>query len=270
MNTIRVLIVDDEEVVCESLTLKIQRLNHPVAYEIMSINSGARALRLLENMQFDIIITDMRMPYMSGATFIKKARNLEYSGYILVLSVYDDYNYVRDAFVVGANDYLLKPISVKDLDVKFRQLLMAENKQTQKSEEILARPDKRKSPKRKSSIDYALEYMHVHYVNSTLSMNEVAAHVSLSYSHFSSLFRKKTGTTFPAYLRKYRIEKAIELLSDPGLRIADVSYRVGFKYPQQFSNDFKKVTGVYPTEYIESIQNIRGQQLEYKQDINTT
>lgn len=72
MNTIRVLIVDDEEVVCESLTLKIQRLNHPVTYEIMSINSGARALRLLENMQFDIIITDMRMPYMSGATFIKK------------------------------------------------------------------------------------------------------------------------------------------------------------------------------------------------------
>lgn len=60
------------------------------------------------------------------------------------------------------------------------------------------------------SINYALEYLHVHYVNSTLSMNDVAAHVSLSYSHFSSLFRKDTGTTVPAYLRKYRIEKAIE------------------------------------------------------------
>lgn len=72
MSAIRVLIVDDEEVVCESLTLKIQRLNHPAAYEVMSSSSGARALKLLEDMQFDTIITDMRMPYMSGTTFIKK------------------------------------------------------------------------------------------------------------------------------------------------------------------------------------------------------
>lgn len=260
MNTIHVLIVDDEDVVCESLTLKIQRLNHPVAYKITSCNSGAGALRLLEDTQFDVIVTDMRMPYMSGTTFIQRARDLGYSGYILVLSVYDSYRYVRDAFVVGADDYLLKPISVKDLDMKFRQLLMVENKWTQIPEESPACQDRQKSQNRKSPIDYALEYLHIHYVNSALSMNDVAAHVSLSYSHFSSLFRKETGTTFPAYLRRYRIEKAIELLSDPGLRIADVSYQVGFKYPQQFSNDFKKVTGIYPTEYIRNIQNISDQQ----------
>lgn len=171
---------------------------------------------------------------------------------------------------MGADDYLLKPISVKDLDMKFRQLLMAENRQTQNAEEDPACPDKRKSQNRKSSIDYALEYLHAHYVNSALTMNDAAAHVSLSYSHFSSLFRKETGTTFPAYLRRYRIEKAIELLSDPGLRIADVSYRVGFKYPQQFSNDFKKVTGVYPTEYIKNFQNASVQQSEDEQDISTT
>lgn len=251
MNAIRILVVDDEEAVCESLTLKIQRLNHPVSYEIMSSNSGTRALRLLESVQFDVVITDMRMPYMTGTTFIKKARELGYSGYILVLSGYDDYNYVRDAFLVGANDYLLKPISVRELGVKLKALLTLE-KQEGKPEKILLR-----TGKGRSAIDYALEYMHVHYFNSALSMDEVAAHVSLSYSHFSSLFRKETGTTFPAYLRKYRIEKAMELLSDPGLRIADVSYQVGFKYPQQFSNDFKKVTGVYPTEYIEDIRRTK-------------
>lgn len=86
-------------------------------------------------------------------------------------------------------------------------------------------------------------------MNSTLRMEEVAKHVSTSYSHFSSLFRRETGTTFPAYLRRLRVEKAIEYLRDPDMKIAEVCYRVGFKYPQQFSSDFKKVTGVYPSEY---------------------
>ncbi len=159
------------------------------------------------------------------------------------MSGYDDFSYVRDAFTGGADDYLLKPVSVAELDEKLR-LSLIPGEQTQQG--TPAAPDA--APGR-NVIRYAQEYIHTHYMNSGLRMEEVARHVSLSYSHFSSLFRKETGTTFPAYLRRLRVEKAIEYLNDPDMKIAEICYRVGFKYPQQLSNDFKKVTGVYPSEY---------------------
>ena len=56
--------------------------------------------------------------------------------------------------------------------------------------------------------------------------------------------------TIPPFLRKVRVEKAMELLEDPFLKISDICYQVGYKYPQQFSNQFKWVTGVYPSQYI--------------------
>lgn len=56
--------------------------------------------------------------------------------------------------------------------------------------------------------------------------------------------------TFPSFLRKVRVEKAMELLEDPFLKISDICYQVGYKYPQQFSNQFKRVTGAYPSQYI--------------------
>lgn len=243
MNRLSILIVDDEQVICDSVKLKISRLEHPFCYQTVCCNSGNAALKLLKEQAFDAIITDIRMPFMTGTTLIRLARKAGFAGKIFVLSGYDDFTYVRDAFTSGADDYLLKPISVAELDRKLRLFLIPdEARETPASD-----PAPEGAPR--DAIPYAQEYIRTHYMNSSLRMEEVAQHVSLSYSHFSNLFRKETGTTFPAYLRRLRIEKAIEYLSDPSMKISEVCYRVGFKYPQQLSNDFKKVTGVYPSEY---------------------
>lgn len=243
--TISILIVDDEQYVCDSVKLKIGRLAHPAEYRVTGCSSGSAALKLLKAEPFDALITDIRMPFMTGISLIRAARENGFAGRIFVLSGYDDFTYVRDAFTGGADDYLLKPVSVSQLDEKFRQLLDADaaagGHGAPRQPEAAGRP--------RSVIPYALEYIRTHYMNSDLRMEEVAKHVSTSYSHFSSLFRRETGITFPAYLRRLRVEKAIEYLRDPDLKIAEVCYRVGFKYPQQLSNDFKKVTGVYPSEY---------------------
>lgn len=243
MEVLSLLIVDDEQYICDSVILKIGRLQHPVTYKAVSCNNGNSALELLEKNHFDAVITDIRMPFMTGIALIRAAREKGFAGKIFVLSGYDDFSYVRDAFTSGADDYLLKPVSVSELDQKLRLLLLSAV--GQKTEE----PESMQPGQYRSIVSYAEEYIRTHYRNSTLNMEEVANHVSVSYSYFSSLFRRETGMTFPAYLRKVRIEKAIEYLRDPGMRIAEICYRIGFKYPQQLSNDFKKVTGVYPSEY---------------------
>lgn len=95
----------------------------------------------------------------------------------------------------------------------------------------------------------AKTYISNHFANPDLSLNEVAAHVNLSASHFSAVFSRETGETFKEYLTGVRIEKAKELLKTTGLKTFEIAYQVGYKDPHYFSAVFKKQTGLSPSEF---------------------
>lgn len=239
----RILVVDDEPAIAESVAHKIGRLKETPPYGVETCTSARQALALTGQTHYEAVVTDVRMPFLTGCSLVKELRVSGFSGVILVLSGYDDFTYVRECFVNGADDYMLKPVSAKELGEKLSLLLEKKGLKERSAQDL------DHAINRNDIVSYAKAYIRQNYKNSSLSMETVANHVAVSYSYFSSLFRRETGETFPAYLRKLRIEKAIELLEDPGLKISDICYQVGFKYPQQFSNDFKKVTGVYPSRY---------------------
>lgn len=247
-----ILIVDDEPCVTEGIILKIKRMKLSDIYEAVTCSSGNQAMALIRERAFDMVITDIRMPFMSGTQFIKELRKCGFTKPILVLSGYDDFEYVREAFVNGANDYMLKPVAIQELEKKLFQYLPQKKQESPLSKEqdgVLPEQEEAESAAYDRIITYAVQYIYDNYKDKLLSMEDVAKHVSVSYGHFSVLFRKETGMTFPSFLRKVRVEKAVELLEDPYLKIADICYQVGYKYPQQFSNEFKRVTGVYPSQY---------------------
>ena len=95
----------------------------------------------------------------------------------------------------------------------------------------------------------AKAYINDHFDNPDLSLNDVAVHVNLSSSHFSTVFSRETGETFKEYLTGVRIEKAKELLKLTGLKTFEIAYQVGYKDPHYFSAVFKKQTGVSPTDF---------------------
>lgn len=98
-------------------------------------------------------------------------------------------------------------------------------------------------------IDKAKEYVRRRYSDPDLSLNEVARHVSISPSYFSSLFKRMTGKTFVEYLTEVRMEKARELLRLTSMRTYEIAYAVGYSDPHYFSSAFKKHTGDTPTDY---------------------
>ncbi|RPF42169.1 YesN/AraC family two-component response regulator [Hydrogenoanaerobacterium saccharovorans] len=103
----RILLVDDEPLV----RLKIKSLLNweNYGYEISAeAGDGKDALDLLECSRFDIILTDINMPKLSGIEFIKAVKSKNPNIPILVLSAYNDYIFVREAFKLGAVDYILK------------------------------------------------------------------------------------------------------------------------------------------------------------------
>ncbi|MFZ6028938.1 MAG: response regulator [Chloroflexota bacterium] len=98
-------------------------------------------------------------------------------------------------------------------------------------------------------IRQAKAYLAGHYTNPELSLNDVAAHVNLSPSHFSTVFSQETGQTFKEYLIGLRIQKAKELLRTTRHKTAEISYEVGYHDAHYFSAVFRKNTGMTPTEF---------------------
>ncbi len=98
-------------------------------------------------------------------------------------------------------------------------------------------------------IEGACAYIARHYADQDMSLNAAAAHVFVSPTYLSILFKKKLGVTFIDYLINLRLEKAKELLRDTAKRTYEVAAETGYGDPQYFSVCFKKFTGLTPTEY---------------------
>lgn len=95
-------------------------------------------------------------------------------------------------------------------------------------------------------------YQAIDYIQGRLSedisVGECAAHVHLSASYFSSLFKRVTGMTVTQYMTSERIQKAKQLLVE-GAQVQEVAAAVGYEERRYFSEMFKKVTGQTPSEY---------------------
>jgi two-component system, response regulator YesN len=98
-------------------------------------------------------------------------------------------------------------------------------------------------------IQQAKEYIDQHYMDADLSLDEVAAHVNLSSSHFSVVFSQETCQTYTEYLTRLRIKKAKELLRMTNLRSTDICFQVGYNDPHYFSHVFGKQTGFSPKKF---------------------
>lgn len=104
----RVLVVDDEPLVRASLRALVDWHEHGFATPIDAAN-GAEALQIVRDEQPDVVLLDMVMPRLGGIEFLRnRAAAAHEPPIVVVLSAHDEFSLVRDAFRLGAYDYLLK------------------------------------------------------------------------------------------------------------------------------------------------------------------
>ena len=103
----KVLIVDDDTIIRITLRSLInwEELGFQIAADAIH---GEAALQYLKNHTVDLIISDMKMPVLDGIGLLEAVSRFDVMPKVLVLSGYDDFKLVRDAFRLGACDYLLK------------------------------------------------------------------------------------------------------------------------------------------------------------------
>jgi len=109
-----VLIVDDEENIREGLIKIIHWEDY--GFEICGeAENGYKALQMIEKHRPTIVLTDIRMPEMNGIELLQNIQKTSAKTRTVVISGYDDFDYVRNAMRYGAINYLLKPIDIDEL-----------------------------------------------------------------------------------------------------------------------------------------------------------
>jgi len=112
--SIRILLVDDEAVDLEWLRRRIAA--SPFDLQIIgAMNTGFLALKVLEREQVDVILSDIRMPIMTGIDFARKAKELQPHVKIVFISGHEDFGYAKGAIEIAASGYLLKPVDDREL-----------------------------------------------------------------------------------------------------------------------------------------------------------
>lgn len=100
----------------------------------------------------------------------------------------------------------------------------------------------------KDAIDLAIDFLSTH-TGDVISLEEIAREVNLSPSHFSYLFKKKTGFSPMEYFNHLKVQMACQYLLFTNLRIKEVSQEVGIEDQYYFSRMFTRVMGISPNEY---------------------
>ncbi len=116
-----VLIVDDQQLFAESLRTFITNYADDLVVIGLARN-GRHALELAESQPPDIVLMDVHMPEMNGVEATRRFRDRYPQTKVLVLSTYDEDEYVRQALTFGASGYLLKDISPTELIASLRAL----------------------------------------------------------------------------------------------------------------------------------------------------
>lgn len=273
LNETNLLIVDDEQMIRNGLkcgiawdTVGIDR--------VFTAEDSVKALQVCRENSIHIVITDICMPEIDGLELGKRLRHIYPAIRIIMLSGRADFEYAQQALRLGAIDYLLKPIDVKELmhcvEVAAEQSRRTRQQMEQELQNIAGFTQKHKavpgsgiaihdelfsrdadvkpSAGFSSMILKVVDYINLNF-REPVSAQMMAELVGLSKNYFSSLFKKEMRISFVEYLNRVRVYQAKRLLKNTSFMTYEIAEIVGYSNYNYFSTVFKNVTGRAPSEY---------------------
>ncbi|MBO7484996.1 MAG: response regulator [Spirochaetaceae bacterium] len=124
----KVFIVDDEVIVREGIRSKIDWDN--TEFELAGeAADGEIALSMIQDIKPDILITDIKMPFMDGLELARMVKKIQPWIRIIILSGHDEFEYAKKAISIGIDDYLLKPFTAEDVLASMRKATMQIDKE---------------------------------------------------------------------------------------------------------------------------------------------
>ena len=116
----RLLVIEDERALCETIVRSLRRL----AYSVDYCYDGNRAMELLGEERYDLVLLDLNLPGADGMTVLKTLRQTDRETRVLILSARSEVADKVAGLDAGANDYLAKPFHLEELEARIRSLTL--------------------------------------------------------------------------------------------------------------------------------------------------
>ncbi|MBQ7512065.1 MAG: response regulator, partial [Prevotella sp.] len=250
MNDHRVLVVDDDDDVREFLNNELRRY-----FVIDLAYNGEEALEKIKAERPSLVISDVKMPVMNGFELTRKIRQdqeLADLPIILLTAISDEEKVVKGT-EYGADAYISKPFNIKVLISKCRSLIeQRERLKNRYAKEVVGQAplsDLIVDDADKKFKDRFEMWIYSHLSNPNMQFMDLADSMKMGRTTFFKKVKQVTGMAPHEYIKKARMEKAAELLSDPTNSISEVAYQTGFDDPNYFSRTFKNYFGVTATQF---------------------
>ncbi|WP_036614672.1 hybrid sensor histidine kinase/response regulator transcription factor [Parabacteroides distasonis] len=247
-----ILITEDDDEVRGFLERELS-----LHFKIRTAANGKEALRVLEEEEISLVVSDVMMPEMNGFELCRTIKSqLPFSHIpVILLTALTDERQRIFGITGGADDYIQKPFHTDYVKIKIIHLLQERQKLRERLLEKL-RDNKLllSEPEKVESIDDAFlrkfaEQIEAVYADPEYNVEKLSETLGLSRGHLHRKIKELTGTAPVEFLRTYRLNKATQLLRQNAYTVSEVAYRTGFSSPAYFSKCFKAVYGVTPTEY---------------------
>jgi signal transduction histidine kinase/AraC-like DNA-binding protein len=229
-----VLIVDDDANTLDMHARIVQA--HSPSHRVLTARNGLEALDILQRDRVDLVLLDLMMPELDGFGVLEAMREKEAT---------------REIPVVVLTGQVLTEKEMVRLN---RGVATVLSKGLFSLEETLAHVDtalernRRLSDEAQRLVRRAMAYIHTHYAE-PISRTDLARHVALSEDYLTACFRKELGVTPIAYLNRYRVSQAKQLLAGTGKSVTEIALEVGFSDSGYFSRVFRREVGLSPEAY---------------------
>ena len=190
-----ILVVEDDKNLRKLVTTYLQRNK----YNTYEATNGEEALNVLDQSYIDLIVSDIMMPKMDGYELIKSLREAKYEVPILIITAKSEIEDKKEGFLLGADDYMLKPIYIEEMLLRIQ---------------VLLRRSKSASEKKIQIGDLLLNYNQLSVIKKDKVYN-------LAQKEFYLLY-KLLSTPNTIFTRQELIEEVWGLESDSDYRTVDV------------------------------------------------
>ena len=243
-----VLIVDDNEDVRRYLASHLQ-----AQYRLAHADDGNAGLEQARALKPDLIVSDVMMPGMNGfelCRLVKGDESLKHLP-VLLLTARAAEEDKMEGLGLGADDYLTKPFSTKELLVRVENLILIRRRlRAMYSSKILVEPTHIEVDSAEAAfLERVKSVVEAQLSNTSFTVEFLADEVGISPKQLRRRLRASTELSAGGFIRSMRVQRAAQLLEQKWGTVAEVAHAVGFKSAKHFSTLFKSIYEVSPSEY---------------------
>jgi YesN/AraC family two-component response regulator len=223
-------------------------------YKILESENGKDGLKKSIEHIPDLIVSDIIMPEMNGIELCKNIKTDERTSHIpvILLTAKSSVEDKLEGLETGADDYLTKPFNISELKVRVSNLIDQRKKLRERfRKEILLEPKEIAVTSADEKFLFRISnIIEKHIADYDFTVDYFAREVGMSRMQLHRKLNAVTGHAASDFIRNFRLKRAANLLKGKHGNIGEIAYDVGFNNPSYFSECFKKLFGVLPSEYV--------------------